>query len=80
MVGPAGAGTRPSSPAPTCSRRARATRASRFNEPGLFLIATHVSVYYESLLSMPVGRPRPYDLLGGIDFWYENDYPARGEG
>lgn len=50
-----------------------------FNEPGLFLIAADATVYYESILSMPVGRPRLDDLLGGIDFWTENDYPARGE-
>lgn len=50
-----------------------------FNEPGLFLISPDSSVYYESLLSMPVGRPRLDDLLGGIDYWDANDYPARGE-
>lgn len=50
-----------------------------FNEPGLFLIAPDASVYYESILSMSVGRPRVDDLLGGIDYWTANDYPARGE-
>ncbi len=50
-----------------------------FNEPGLFLISPDGSVYYESILSMPVGRPRLDDLLGGIDWWTANDYPARGE-
>lgn len=50
-----------------------------FNEPGLFLIAPDGTIYYEALLSMPVGRPRIDDLLGGIEFWTANDYPARGE-
>ncbi len=50
-----------------------------FNEPALFLIRPDGSVYYESILSMPVGRPRLDDLLGGIDFWHDNDYPARGD-
>jgi peroxiredoxin len=50
-----------------------------FNEPGLFLISPDHTVYYESILSMPVGRPRLDDLLGGIDYWTANDYPARGE-
>ena len=50
-----------------------------FNEPGLFLISPDGSVYYESILSMPVGRPRLDDLLGGIDWWVANDYPARGD-
>ena len=50
-----------------------------FNEPGLFLISPDRTVYYESILSMPVGRPRLDDLLGGIDYWTATDYPARGE-
>ena len=50
-----------------------------FNEPGLFLISPQHTVYYESILSMPVGRPRLDDLLGGIDYWTAHDYPARGE-
>jgi len=50
-----------------------------FSEPGLFLIAPDGSVYYESILSMPVGRPRIDDLLGGLKYWREHDYPARGE-
>jgi peroxiredoxin len=50
-----------------------------FNEPGLFLISPDGSVYYESILSMPAGRPRLDDLLGGIDWWTANDYPARGD-
>ncbi len=51
-----------------------------FNEPALFLIRPDGTVYYESILSMPVGRPRLDDLLGGSDYWTANDYPpARGE-
>ena len=49
-----------------------------FNEPGLFLISPDRTVYYESILSMPVGRPRVDDLLGGIDYWVAHGYPARG--
>jgi peroxiredoxin len=50
-----------------------------FNEPGLFLIDADGRVYYTSILSMPVGRPRLDDLLAGVDWWLEHDYPARGE-
>jgi peroxiredoxin len=50
-----------------------------FSEPGLFLISPDQTVYYESVLSMPVGRPRLADLLDGIDYWTTHDYPARGE-
>lgn len=49
-----------------------------FNEPALLLISADGTIYYEAVLSMPVGRPRLDDLLGGIEFWTSNDYPARG--
>ena len=51
---------------------------SVFNEPALFLIDPGGIVYYESILSMPVGRPRLDDLLAGIEWWKTHDYPARG--
>ena len=60
------------------SRRITADEAAVFNEPALFLISPDGSVYYESILSMPVGRPRLDDLLGGIDYWTAHDYPPRG--
>jgi peroxiredoxin len=50
-----------------------------FNEPALFLLKPDRSVYYVSLLSMPVGRPRLDDLLPGIEYWAAHDYPARGD-
>jgi peroxiredoxin len=49
-----------------------------FNEPALFLIRPDGTVYYAAILSMPVGRPRLDDLLGGIEWWTAHDYPARG--
>jgi hypothetical protein len=45
----------------------------------VFLIDPSGSVYYEAILSMPPGRPRLDDLLGGIDYWISTDYPARGD-
>lgn len=60
------------------SRAIKDDEPAVFNEPALFLIDADGVVYYESILSMPVGRPRIDDLLGGIDFWTANDYPARG--
>jgi peroxiredoxin len=50
-----------------------------FNEPAVFLLKPDRTVYYEAVLSMPVGRPRLDDLVHGIDWWVANDYPARGE-
>jgi peroxiredoxin len=61
------------------SRRHNENEPALFNEPGLFLISPDHAVYYESILSMPVGRPRLDDLLGGINYWTANHYPARGE-
>ncbi|HWD65836.1 MAG TPA: redoxin domain-containing protein [Solirubrobacteraceae bacterium] len=49
-----------------------------FSEPALFLISPDHTAYYEAILSMPVGRPRLDDLLGAVDYWLANDYPARG--
>src|SRR5919106_505588 len=60
------------------SRGVDADEPAVFNEPALFLISPDGSVYYESILSTPVGRPRLDDLLGGIDYWTANDYPPRG--
>jgi peroxiredoxin len=50
-----------------------------FNEPAIFLLKPDRSVYYEAILSMPVGRPHLDDLLRGIDFFVAKDYPARGD-
>src|SRR5918999_3298091 len=61
------------------SRGINADEPAVFNEPALFLIRPDGTVYYGSILSMPVGRPRLDDLLGGIDSWVAHGYPARGE-
>lgn len=50
-----------------------------FTEPGLFLLAPDQTIYWESIQSMPFGRPSFNDLLGGIDYILKEDYPARGE-
>ncbi len=50
-----------------------------FSEPGLFLIRSDGTVYYASVNSMPIGRPRLDDVLSAIDYAAKADYPARGE-
>jgi peroxiredoxin len=60
------------------SRGINASEPAIFNEPALFLISPDGTVYYEAILSMPVGRPRLDDLLSAIDYWTTNHYPARG--
>jgi peroxiredoxin len=60
------------------SRAINDSEPAIFNEPALFLISPDSAVYYEAILSMPVGRPRLDELLSGIDYWTTNHYPARG--
>ncbi|WP_299667315.1 redoxin domain-containing protein [uncultured Polaribacter sp.] len=50
-----------------------------FTEPGLFLIDKEHKVYWESIQSMPFGRPNFKDVLNGIDYILKEGYPARGE-
>ena len=60
------------------SERIAENEPERFGEPGLFLITPDGTVYYEAITSMPWGRPRLDDIIGGIDFVLDQDYPARG--
>ena len=50
-----------------------------FTEPGLFLLKPDGTMYWESIQSMPFGRPPFNEVLGGIDYILKEDYPARGE-
>jgi peroxiredoxin len=61
------------------SRGINADEPAQFSEPGLFLIRPDGTVYYEAITTMPWGRPRLDDILGGIDYSVKADYPARGE-
>lgn len=60
------------------SRAINDDEPSVFNEPAVFLIRPDGTVYYEAILSMPVGRPRLDDLLAAIQWWTAHGYPARG--
>ncbi len=51
---------------------------SLFGEPGLFLIRPDGTLYYAAINSSPYGRPAFEDLLSGISFAIDRDYPARG--
>ncbi|AQS95211.1 alkyl hydroperoxide reductase [Polaribacter sp. BM10] len=51
----------------------------QFIEPGLFLIDKEYKMYWQSIQSMPFGRPNLKDVLGGIDYILKEGYPARGE-
>ena len=52
---------------------------AEFSEPGLFLVMPDGTLYASSIQTMPFTRPDFEDLLGGLKFVKEKNYPARGE-
>ncbi|WP_164114612.1 peroxiredoxin-like family protein [Sphingorhabdus sp. Alg239-R122] len=50
-----------------------------FSEPGLFLVRPDGTLYFGSIQTMPFTRPSLKELMMGIDYALEHDYPARGE-
>lgn len=50
-----------------------------FGEPGLFLVRPDGTLFWQVVGSMPFARPRLDDVLKGVAFVQEHDYPARGE-
>ena len=50
-----------------------------FSEPGLFLIQPNGILYFSSVQTMPFARPSFEDILKGVKFVLESDYPARGQ-
>ena len=51
---------------------------ARFNEPGLFVLDDDGALFWSSIATMPFGRPALDDVLAGLRFAQEHDYPARG--
>ncbi|WP_346291033.1 peroxiredoxin-like family protein [Sphaerothrix gracilis] len=49
-----------------------------FGEPALYLIRPTGELYYVGLNNAPFARPTFDDLLDGLDFILQNDYPTRG--
>lgn len=49
-----------------------------FSEPGLFVVKPDGSLYAEYLQNTPFGRPPLDDIIQGLEFVVENDYPVRG--
>ena len=49
-----------------------------FSEPGLFLLKPDRSVYLAITQNMPITRPSLDELIEGIDFLSDKDYPTRG--
>ncbi|PPR78316.1 MAG: hypothetical protein CFH01_01072 [Alphaproteobacteria bacterium MarineAlpha2_Bin1] len=49
-----------------------------FVEPGLFLVDSNMKLYLSNIQSMPFTRPPVSELLTGIRFAIDKNYPARG--
>ncbi len=49
-----------------------------FNEPGVFVLDADGTVYWSNVASMPFGRPALDDVLAGVQFAQQKEYPARG--
>ncbi len=52
---------------------------AEFNEPGLFIVRPDQTLYWSQVSTMPFARPHFREILGGLKFALEKDYPARGE-
>lgn len=49
-----------------------------FNEPGMFVLDSDGSMFWSSVASMPFGRPALGDVIAGLRYVQNEDYPARG--
>lgn len=47
--------------------------------PFIFYSSYNNKLYWQSIQSMPFGRPNFKDILNGIDYILKENYPARGE-
>lgn len=60
------------------SESSTAEEPALFSEPALFLVKSDQEVYYAALATMPFGRPKIAELVGGVRYVLSIDYPARG--
>lgn len=49
-----------------------------FNEPGIFILDEDGTLFWSSTATMPFGRPSLDDVIAGVKYAQEHDYPARG--
>ncbi len=52
--------------------------AALFAEPGHFYVAPDQTLYFTWTQSAPFGRPSVSDMMGGIKFALDKNYPPRG--
>lgn len=49
-----------------------------FNEPGIFILDDDGTLFWSSTATMPFGRPSLDDVISGVRYAQDHDYPARG--
>ena len=49
-----------------------------FNEPGIFILDDDGTLFWSSTATMPFGRPSLDDIMAGVRYAQDHDYPARG--
>ncbi|QDG88164.1 redoxin domain-containing protein [Pseudarthrobacter sp. NIBRBAC000502770] len=49
-----------------------------FNEPGIFILDDDGTLFWSSTATMPFGRPSLDDIMAGVRYAHDHDYPARG--
>ena len=59
-------------------KRPDSEEPEKFSEPGLFLIKPDGELYFQVVQNAPFTRPSLDQLLEGISFVIENEYPTRG--
>lgn len=59
-------------------KREGSEEPGKFSEPGLFLVRPDMTLYFAQTQNAPFTRPPLDQLLEGIDFVRDKDYPIRG--
>ncbi len=60
------------------SKAIRDSEPDLFSEPGVFVLDDDGSLFWSSTATMPFGRPALDDIMAGLRYAQEHDYPARG--
>ncbi|MDN5568478.1 MAG: AhpC/TSA family protein, partial [Paracoccus sp. (in: a-proteobacteria)] len=61
------------------SAREKDAEPEMFSEPGIAVLYPDGRIYSIYLQNVPFARPTLDDLLSGLNFILENDYPIRGK-
>jgi peroxiredoxin len=61
------------------AKREGSQEPDRFSEPGLFVIRADGTVFFAQTQSGPFTRPTMDQLLDGLQFVLDKNYPARGD-